>query len=258
MVSKTQAGAIRAAVAHALASDMSAEATAQAAIAITGIKWHLRAHCEFAVGPLEATTVLARKRRNVQDWLAIPTYFTEHVWSFLGSRDNPSPSKLDLILTFAFRGGLRLPSEATSKLMTSTWLITSEPHLDTLSTDQKMVYLQHAKKAFLSMRKRAADPIHWVETLPASPFTFQASYPTAWATWYANGETPSLMPAGFLAKLQSFDSTYGCRSTKVTAPTLSASPVTTLEKILNTLLQNQNKVFDIALEQAHGRVACSG
>ena len=256
VVSKTQATALRAAVIQATSAGMSAEVGAQAVIAVTRIQWHLTAHCDFAIGPLDTIVAPTKRRRCVQDWLALPTYFTASMWAFLADTKQSSPAKLDLILAFGNRGGLRLPSEATSKLMTSIWLIVSEPHLDSVAADQKLVYLRHAKQCFNNLRRRATDPATWVETLPASPFAFQTSYPTAWSTWFTNGEMPGIMPAGFLATLQSFDSTYGCRTSK-SAPQLAsaASPMNVMEKFMSMMMVNQHKMLEMSF---HGGTSMGG
>ena len=256
VVSKTQATALRAAVIQATSAGMSAEVGAQAVIAVTRIQWHMTAHCDFAIGPLDTIVATMKRRRSVQDWLALPTYFTDSMWAFLADTKQSSPAKLDLILAFGHRGGLRLPSEATSKLMTSIWLILSEPHLDSVAADQKLVYLRHAKQCFNNLRRRATDPATWVETLPASPFAFQTSYPTAWSTWFTNGEMPGIMPAGFLATLQSFDSTYGCRTSK-SAPQLAsaASPMNVMEKFMSMMMVNQHKMLEMSF---HGGTSMGG
>ena len=257
VVSKTQATALRAAVIQATSAGMSAEVGAQAVIAVTRIQWHLTAHCDFAIGPLDTIVATTKRRRSVQDWLALPTYFTASIWAFLADTKQSSPAKLDLILAFGNRGGLRLPSEATSKLMTSIWLIVSEPHLDSVAADQKLVYLRHAKQCFNNLRRRATDPATWVETLPASPFAFQTSYPTAWSTWFTNGEMPGIMPAGFLATLQSFDSTYGCRTSK-SAPQLAsaASPMmNVMDKLMSMMMVNQHKMLEMSF---HGGTSMGG
>ena len=256
VVSKTQATALRAAVIQATSAGMSAEVGAQAVIAVTRIQWHLTAHCDFAIGPLDTIVATMKRRRSVQDWLALPTYFTDSMWAFLADTKQSSPAKLDLILAFGHRGGLRLPSEATSKLMTSIWLILSEPHLDSVAADQKLVYLRHAKQCFNNLRRRATDPDTWVETLPASPFAFQTSYPTAWSTWFTNGEMPGIMPAGFLATLQSFDSTYGCRTSK-SAPQLAsaATPMNVMEKFMSMMMVNQHKMLEMSF---HGGTSMGG
>ena len=256
VVSKTQATALRAAVIQATSAGMSAEVGAQAVIAVTRIQWHLTAHCDFAIGPLDTIVATMKRRRSVQDWLALPTYFTASMWAFLADTKQSSPAKLDLILAFGNRGGLRLPSEATSKLMTSIWLIVSEPHLDSVAADQKLVYLRHAKQCFNNLRRRATDPDTWVETLPASPFAFQTSYPTAWSTWFTNGEMPGIMPAGFLATLQSFDSTYGCRTSK-SAPQLAsaATPMNVMEKFMSMMMVNQHKMLEMSF---HGGTSMGG
>ena len=256
VVSKTQATALRAAVIQATSAGMSAEVGAQAVIAVTRIQWHLTAHCDFAIGPLDTIVATMKRRRSVQDWLALPTYFTDSMWAFLADTKQSSPAKLDLILAFGHRGGLRLPSEATSKLMTSIWLILSEPHLDSVAADQKLVYLRHAKQCFNNLRRRATDPATWVETLPASPFAFQTSYPTAWSTWFTNGQMPGIMPAGFLATLQSFDSTYGCRTSK-SAPQLAsaASPMNVMEKFMSMMMVNQHKMLEMSF---HGGTSMGG
>ena len=92
--------------------------------------------------------------------------------------------------------------------------------------------------------------------MPASPFTFQSSYPTAWSTWFTNGEMPGIMPAGFLATLQSFDSTYGCRTSK-SAPQLAsaATPMNVMEKFMSMMMVNQHKMLEMSF---HGGIHNGG
>lgn len=61
------------------------------------------------------------------------------------------------------------------------------------------------------------------------------------------------MPAGFLAMLQSFDSSYGCRTSKSAAPQLAsaASPMNMMEKFMNMLVVNQHKMLEMSLHGGH-------
>jgi len=128
VVSKTQAAALRAASTEAKPT-LTADESASVVLELGSLNWQHTAHAEFATGPfgLEDEQDRKRARRVVQDWLALPAYFTDELWSFMLSKSNSQSAKLDAMLTFALRGGLRLPSEATSKIMPSSWLILAEP-----------------------------------------------------------------------------------------------------------------------------------
>ena len=155
LVSKTQANALR----HACkdcARDLTAEAIASGVVEMSQLQWHDHQHMLFAAGPLNATADVMPKsqRRQMQDWSSLPSYFTSDMWEFLTNRSHCTASKLDAIVSFAVKGGLRLPSENTAKIMTGTWLVCTEGPSNFLSSEQKLVYLRHLKSAFHQQRKR--------------------------------------------------------------------------------------------------------
>lgn len=186
IVSKTQAAAIRQAISDAL-QILTPDTTAALVLTLSGLKWELHAHFQFATGPLQTASdcVGRKRRRNVQDWLALPSYFTQSMWNMLGDETRGASEKLDIMLNFAFRGGLRLPSEQTSKMITSIYLIMTQPKdmIGLLSVDQKMVYLKHVKAMLSACKKRAGEPLEFLEHLPNSPCSLQSSHPTIFNAW---------------------------------------------------------------------------
>lgn len=253
LVSKTQAVALRSILADAA---LSPEEAADVVLKVGGLKWHIAAHAVFACGPLDAAasasaSEVKRSRRAVQDFQALPVYFTEALWQLLCSKAMPTV-KLDALLMFAFKAGMRLPAENTSKLLCSTWLVSSETQedRDLFTASQKQLYLKHLKAAFHSLRKRGSDPVEFIETLPANPFTMQSKHPLLYASLFDDGSTPGTMPPNFLAKLQEFDMTYSCRG-KVRLdhkqPSSTPTSMETIEKFFGLMVSNQGRLMELAL-----------
>ena len=245
-VSKTQAIALRQACADTVAM-LDADSVASMVVLLTKLGWHISAHCEFATGVLAAKVdvrAASGPRRRQQDYRGLPQYFTASLWAFLTDRKHMSPAKLDALLCFGIKGGLRLPNEHTFKILTSTWILVSEMDCDLLSNDQKITFLRHCKSCFSSLRKRSEDPLEWVEVLPASPFDMQSKHPHAWASWFQDGG-PGLMPSNFLFQLQQVDSTYGCRTSKTALP-VGGSQGLDMGKMVQLMMQNQSKMFESA------------
>lgn len=145
-ISKTQAVALRQACLDATsAGSLGPEEASQCVLELAKCKWHTQAHFAYATGPLSAEKLATKARRPMQDWQSLPAYFPDELWALLAGSSTTSTGKLEAILTFAAKGGLRLPSEGTIKLLTSIWLLTAEKQADLLSACQKQVGWQLAE-----------------------------------------------------------------------------------------------------------------
>ena len=220
-----------------------------AILAIMDLKWANPAHAEFAMSPVDmAAGAFAEKasgtkqaRRSVQDWRALPSYFTQELWNVLGS-SAPADAKLEAMLSFGLRGGLRLPSEPTVKLLNSVWLIAMEGvRVDLVDAATKLLYLSHVKASFQAMRRRADEPVGWLGTLPASPFTLQTQSATHWTHWFGHS-APAAMPEGFLAALKHVDASYGCRATTSAKAVNTQNLASDLQFVLSTFLGQQHSL----------------
>ena len=254
-VSATQAKAVRAALEGVhLANDDAAEIAVKA----SGMRWFTHAHMQYALAPLEVIPTDSngqpKRRRPNQEYATIVSYLPEGVWSALQEPSNSSQVKLDLLLQFAANAGLRLPSEPTLKLLCSAWLVASESpqELALISTAQKLAFKKHVKATFDLLRKRCPPPAEWIPVLPASPFQTQQLYAGVWSAMCADGSTPSLPPPGFRVRLQTLESTYGCRGGRkheqqqpLSTPGQGTSNM--LETLVSSVIAGQARMFELAM-----------
>ena len=247
VVSKTQAGALRELLRSA---KLAADEVAEVVLVASKLKWQNFAHFTFATSTLssEAADVAAsqRRRRVMQDWVALPAYFSKTLWDLLASDVGPA-GKLDAILQFGARGGLRLPSEGTIKTLTTVWLLVTQEDCVDLTFDQKLVYLKHVKGRFASIRKKMGDAIAHIESLPGNPCEFATCHPAVYEAWFVNDKNPGSMPPKFLQRLRELDESYGCRSSKKPELKANGNPMVDM---MQALMTNQSKLFQIALGQA--------
>ena len=82
------------------------------------------------------TQLIMPTKRNTQDFTAFINYLTDSVWDRLLSDVDPSSVKLQLIIQVCMNVGVRCPSEKTTRMITSLWLLVTErPHaLATIAT----------------------------------------------------------------------------------------------------------------------------
>jgi hypothetical protein len=158
LVSKTQANALREAAKDCFeVGHVAPEWIATAVVQMSSLSWHDHTHLLFAAGPFNESADASAKqppRRQLQDWAALPSYFTAELWAFLKDSKINQATKLDALVNFAVKGGLRLPTENTLKIMTSTWLVCTEGPSTFLGSEQKLVFLKHLKAVFQQQRKR--------------------------------------------------------------------------------------------------------
>jgi hypothetical protein len=235
-VSKSQASSLRAAIAG---TRLGVHDVSAIVLEITKLKWAHQAHMSYAMGTLQMdqpTSATRMARRENQDWSAVISYFTKNVWDILLDKSMSSNTKMNVMIEFCIRGGLRLPTEATSKLLCSLWVLKSEDNAKLLTIDQKLVYLKHWKMAFRAAVRRSDNPIIFMQVLPAIPCEVMAKHRALWDAWFIDGSLPSEIPAGLLRELQDIDTSYTCRGRK-SLPGAASHPSTTVASEMPSLLQ---------------------
>ena len=153
----------------------------------------------------------ARRRRDQQNYNFLPLYFSKEMWDALVSKDVSPDAKLQAILLHAIRVGLRLPTEPSMKLMCSLWiLVSSEPsELNNMDVICKALRHHRVKDDFDKLRKKAGDPVVWVDILPGNPCEFTANFRPLYDV--AFGSSPPVPPRITSDVILAFDMTYSCR-----------------------------------------------
>ena len=207
-ISKVQAAAVRDLVSRA---SLNPEEQAEIAGMVAQLQWH----GTDGVAILEGMTPKASKapgRRKQQKWTAITGYFTDAVWDVLLSEEEPSASKLRIILDFCISLGLRCPTEPTSHILASLWTMVSEPKetIGRMQAGAKHALYEHLKSEFGKVKKLSHDPVEYVENLQPNPLHFLQNHKLLYDFCY-KGDSP--VPCRIDERmLLHFDQSYACRN----------------------------------------------
>ena len=142
------------------------------------------------------------------------------MWDALKGSSSPD-AKLSALLQHALRLGLRLPSEPTAKMIASIWQLTTCEDPGTIDNVTKAIRYQRVKDDFDALRRRAANPIMWVEKLPEDPLEFHHKFGPIWEICFS--QAPPASPKIPVDVLVAFDNTYKCRGGLAVPATLSHS-----------------------------------
>ena len=142
------------------------------------------------------------------------------MWDALKGSSSPD-AKLSALLQHALRLGLRLPSEPTAKTIASIWQLTTCEDPGTIDNVTKAIRYQRVKDDFDALRRRAANPIMWVEKLPEDPLEFHHKFGPIWEICFS--QAPPASPKIPVDVLVAFDNTYKCRGGLAVPATLSHS-----------------------------------
>ena len=180
--------------------------------AVLAVGWATAADSDRLTQLLRPVEPVTKKRRHCQDYTAIHLYFSAEQWSILLDHSTPSDVKLTAMLSHAMRLGLRLPTEPTSKWLTSLWCVVSTESLDLVRMDltTKALKLRQVKQQFDALRRKASDPAAWVDKLPPDAFRFQREHPVLWQAAFPPPLSPSA-PQINCDTLAGFDLSYSCR-----------------------------------------------
>ena len=217
-ISKLQAGALQ-----SLFRDATLDADQRAAIGsmVLKMQWAVPADMHAVLDSLASHAAPApppkRARRNCQNYAALSNYFPETLWEFLTS-NAPYSAKLQEILTFAFKLGLRLPTEPCTKWLTSLWLVLCEPPagLQRMTELDKHLQYNHVKSTLHAQRARLVDPPSWLEKLPDSPWELQKDHRQLWHDALGDA-VPGVVPID-MKTVVTLDMSYACRGGRPAAP----------------------------------------
>ena len=211
-MSKIQASAIKDLCAEV---ELSPEAKSTLAQAVITVRWASHEHHDMILDVLSEddsrTAKKARRRRDMQDFRCLYLYLSEDMWAVLLDPEGSTDAKLQAIMQHALRLGMRLPSEPTSKMLCSLWLLVScqVAELNSMDNVSKAIRLQRFKNEFGSLRLKWPDPVAWVATLPESTCEYMAKYKVLYDAAF-NGRAPTAPKiAGDV--LAAFDMSYTCR-----------------------------------------------
>ena len=154
-----------------------------------------------------------RSRRCLQDFKSICEYLSEGMWHALQDPGSSPDSKLSALLQHAMRLGMRTPSEPTVKLLTSLWIIVAfdAAAVNAMDSVHKVLKYKHVKGVFDTMRRKAADPVVFIEALPAKPVDLLRDSPLLYKAAFSGGQSPAAPPAASMEHLHAIDMSYACR-----------------------------------------------
>ena len=206
------------------ANDLSNATKSELANIVIKMRWAEPAHCDLVLQRLIASDVErpagSKRRRLQQDYKQIYLYLTGAMWDALKGSSSPD-AKLSVLLQHALRLGLRLPSEPTATIIASIWQLTMCEDPGTIDNVTKGIRYQRAKDDFDALRRRAANPIMWVEKLPEDPLEFHHKFGPLWEICFS--QAPPASPKIPVDVLVAFDNTYKCRGGLAVPATLSHS-----------------------------------
>ena len=139
-------------------SSLNSESKSTLAEAIITVRWAKPEHAELVLSMLCAPdakgTKRGRRRRDHQDFRCLHLYLSEDMWKGLLDPASSSDAKLQAILQHALRLGLRLPTEPSTKLMCSLWLLVSceAAELNAMDNVSKSIKLHRVKHEFNGLR----------------------------------------------------------------------------------------------------------
>jgi hypothetical protein len=180
-------------------------------------------------------------RRKLQDFTALPQFFSETSWSLLTSPTMPQVEKLELIITLATRLGMRCPSEHTLKIVCSFWIVMTHSPEEQMNLTRlhKQKMLQRVKDVWGRFNRRGlVDPPDWIERLPVSPAEVLQKHPNSYKNAFVGNEHPVPLPPEISLAVTAVDRSYSCRATSslpVPAPATPSDNVT--EKVLQFLMK---------------------
>ncbi len=223
-LSKIQAMAV-ADLISAETETLSNEVKSELAGDVVKLAWAKPDHCGIVLERLVSSEARraepARRRRQQQDFRKIYAYLTQAMWDALKNAQSSADAKLSAVLQHALRLGLRLPTEPTSKMLTSIWILSTSEDIGTLDNVSKAIKYKRVKDEFDQLRRKGVDPVVWIEQLPDDPLTFQHKFPAVYEQCF--GRAPPVPPAISPDVIMAFDMSYSCRGGLKQAVPLAAS-----------------------------------
>jgi hypothetical protein len=168
--------------------------------------------------------------------------------------------------------GLRCPSEPSTKLLASWWLVcsNSDENLDQMDETTKRLMMSHVKSSWDSRRRFSVDPPEWLDTLPGAPLQLLQQYPDTFRVAFGSSSEGGPIPYPMdLTKLLAFDQTYGCRGGVRHVPAAVAGPRRVLarqpsetgpaERMANVFMSRMENIFSAMMNSgANSGGPCMG
>ena len=220
-LSKIQATAVADMIA---AEELSNQTKSDLSVIVAQMPWAQPDHCDMVLAKLVSSDVVkaepGRRRRQLQDFRKVYSYLTAAMWEALANDTSSADAKLSALLQHSLRLGLRLPTEPSFKMLASLWTLSTCDDAGTLDNVTKAIRYKRVKDEFDAVRRKAADPVAWVDALPDDPLLFQHKYP---ALCELNFSRAPPAPPGISADvLIAFDHSYNCRGGLKTHVNLAA------------------------------------
>ena len=152
-----------------------------------------------------------RARRPQQNFESFLEYGTASFWVVFNGNTTAPTSRLAVLCQLLLTLGLRCPTEQTFKLITSAWLVATHARCDlwNIDTQTKLTFLRHVKTTFDSYRRKAAEPMVYIEVLPAETAQYLRDYRQMWDSVFGDS-LPEKSQLDF-SVVSAFDGSYGCR-----------------------------------------------
>jgi hypothetical protein len=168
--------------------------------------------------------------------------------------------------------GLRCPSEPTTKLIASWWLLcsNSDENLEQMDETTKRLMMAHVKSTLDTRRRFSADPLEWLDSLPGAPLQMLQEYPDTFRVVFGSSSQSSPIPCPMdMTKLLAFDQTYGCRGGVRHVPAAVAGPRRVLarqpseqgpaERMANVFMSRMENIFSTMMNNgANSSGPCMG
>ncbi len=134
----------------------------------------------------------------------------------------------------------------------------------------KRLMMAHVKGAMDTRRRFMAEPLEWLDNLPAAPLQMLQEYPDTFRVVFGSSSQSSPIPCPMdMTKLLAFDQTYGCRGGVRPIPSAVAGPRRVLarqpseqgpaERMANVFMSRMENIFSTMMNNgANNSGPCMG
>lgn len=196
------------------------------------------------------------KRRVMQTFDAVASYFTEADWNVLLCRDTHAATKLErLLMRIAALGG-RCLTEGSFKVITAIFFIVSEGYTGALNktATAKHDMMNHIKGEFKKRIRSMDQPQMYLTTLPREPAEFLSKCPDAAKTAYGD-EVPAASRIE-LAQIVAIGATFHTRGgLRSSTQTLALTPQPTQpseQQMMPQMMQQMQQMMFAMMQMAQG------
>ena len=187
---------------------LSLEEVTEAAEAVKGVSWQDASHLERVQASLvsdAANGVVASSsdrntRRPLQNFEAIPDYYTDQQWRLFSSDAMPA-QKLRVLLEQPHRLGLRCASEPTARKITVLYMCITHAPLEAkaMPVSQKLSLLRFVKAELKSLGDQPVA--EWLKKLPDVPEKLRCQSPGLYTAVFSEPPVPMKIDMQLFAEL---------------------------------------------------------